>query len=212
MYRKTRCIARALFVLRLIRHGEVRRGARTYAGAYYGKSREVPIMGAKKKYSAAGLGKAVDKYFRSISREKIYTEAVATGRKDSMGHEIYEQKPVLNGLGEELTVVEYLVPPTVGGLSAFLGVHRSTWNAWCDSARYPEYQEVTQDAMSRIHAYLELESLTRPGKDLKGVLFNLENNYGYKERTKVEVTGSGGIEDYLSGLTGQGDGTGGCEF
>lgn len=168
-------------------------------------------MGAKKKYSAAGLQKAVDKYFRSISREKVFTESVATGRKDGMGHEIYEEKPVVNFLGEELKVIEYLVPPTVGGLSAFLGVHRSTWNAWCDSSKYPEYAEVTQDAMGRIHSYLEQESLTRPGKDLKGVIFNLENNYGYKERQKIEVSGSGGIEEYLSSLAGS-ESRGGSEF
>lgn len=168
-------------------------------------------MGARKKYTAASLQKAVDRYFRSISREKTVTEDVATGRKDSMGHEIYEQQPVVNGLGEKLKITEYLIPPTVGSLSAFLGVHRSTWNAWCDSTMYPEFQDVTQDAMGRIHAYLEQESLTRPGKDLKGVIFNLENNYGYKEQKSLELSGSGGFEQYLSSLGSQGDG-GGCEF
>ena len=168
-------------------------------------------MGAKKKYTEASLRKAVDKYFRSISREKTFTEPVATGQKDSMGHEIYEQKPVVNGLGEELKITEYLIPPTVGGLSASLGVHRSTWNAWCDSSLHPEFQDITQDAMNRIHAYLEQESLTRPGKDLKGVIFNLENNYGYKEQRSVEVSGTGGFEKYLSSLGDQNDG-GGCEF
>lgn len=168
-------------------------------------------MGARKKYTPGALRKAVDRYFASISREKTVTEEVATGDKDSMGHTVYEKRPVLNGLGEEIKITEYVVPPTVGGLSAYLGVHRSTWNSWCDGQIYPEFQDVTQDAMSRIHAYLEQESLMRPGKDLKGVLFNLENNYGYQEKKSVEVSGSGGFEKYLTSLGEQSNG-GGCEF
>lgn len=168
-------------------------------------------MGAKKKYTETSLRKAVDKYFRTISREKTVTEEVATDQRDSMGHVIYEKKPVVNGLGEELKITEYLIPPTVGGLSAFLGVHRSTWNAWCDGELHPEFQDVTQDAMGRIHAYLEQESLTRPGKDLKGVIFNLENNYGYKEQKSVEIGGTGGFEKYLSSLEDRSS-AGGCEF
>lgn len=165
-------------------------------------------MGAKKKYTAKALEKAVEKYFQSISREKTVTEDVWNGDRDSMGHKVYEQEPVLNALGEPMTVTEYLIPPTVGGLAAYLGIHRSTWSAWCDSSVYPEYQDITEDAMSRIHAYLESESLTRPGKDLKGVIFQLENNYGYREKTSVHVTG--GLEDYLSALAAQ-DG-GGSQF
>lgn len=161
-------------------------------------------MGARKKYTAKALEKAVERYFASISRSKTVTEKQPTGDKDSYGHDILEDMPVLNGLGEPVVVTEYLVPPTVGGLAAFLGVHRSTWNAWCDGSVYPEYRDVTQDATSRIHAYLEQESLTRPGKDLKGVLFSLENNYGYREKASVQVTGGGGgLEEYLSALAAQ---------
>ena len=165
-------------------------------------------MGAKKKYTAKALEKAVENYFRSISREKAVTEDVWNGDRDSMGHKVYDQKPVLNALGEPMTRIEYLIPPTVGGLAAYLGIHRSTWNAWCDSSVHPEYRDITEDAMGRIHSYLETESLTRPGKDLKGVIFNLENNYGYREKTSVHVTG--GLEDYLNALSEQ-DG-GGSQF
>ena len=170
-------------------------------------------MGAKKKYTAKALAKAVETYFRSISREKVVTEEVPTGELDSMGHKVYEQKPVLNALGQELTFTEYLIPPTVGGLSAFLGIHRSTWFAWCDASVYPDYKDITQDATDRIHAYLEKESLTRPGKDLKGVTFNLEHNYGYREKGAAQTAGgSGGLEDYLSALTAQDLRQGGSEF
>lgn len=142
-------------------------------------------MGAPKKYTKRRLSEAVENYFKSISREITLTEKKPTGKKDKMGHEIYENVPVKNALGQEMTVTEYLIPPCVLDLSAFLGIHRSTWENYCDHKRYPEFFDTTERAMGRIHAYLVRESLTRQGKDLKGVLFNLENNFGYKERMEL---------------------------
>lgn len=142
-------------------------------------------MGAPKKYTPKKLHAAVERYFKSITRQKTLTEMKPTGEKDKMGHEIYEPVPVKNALGKEMTVTEYLIPPSVMDLSAFLGIHRSTWDNYCDHEMNPEFFDTTERAMGRIHAYLVRESLTRQGKDLKGVLFNLENNFGYKEQIGV---------------------------
>lgn len=142
-------------------------------------------MGAPKKYTPEKLEKAVKRYFRSISREVEVTEKKPTGQRDKMGHMIYEDAVVLNALGKPVRMTEYLVPPTVGGLSEFLGIHRDTWNDYCDHEKHPEFSDTTTYAQGRMHAYLERECLTRPGKDLKGVLFNLENNFGYKERMEL---------------------------
>ena len=160
-------------------------------------------MGVLKKYTPEKLEKAVKKYFRSISREITVTETVATGEKDKDGHMIYTQKPVLNSLGKEMKTIQYLIPPTVGGLAAFLGIHRDTWNTYCKD---PDFSDTVTYAQGRMHAYLEQEMLTRPGKDLKGILFNLENNYGYKDR--VEVTNDT-MESFLKE---QIQGGGGQEF
>lgn len=142
-------------------------------------------MGAPKKYDEKSLDKAVRKYFDSITRDVAMTERKPTGEKDKMGHEIYELVPVMNKLGKQVIVTEYVVPPSVGDLSAFLGIHRSTWDNYCDHEKHPEFFDTTTRAMGRIHAYLERESMTRQGKDLKGILFNLENNFGYKERLEM---------------------------
>ena len=73
-------------------------------------------MSRPRKYTPNTLKKAVNGYFDSISRLVPLTEKRNTGRKDSDGHVIYEEVPVLNRLGVQATVLEYLVPPTVGGL------------------------------------------------------------------------------------------------
>lgn len=151
-------------------------------------------MGAPKKYNAKQLESAVKRYFRSISREVEVTEKKPTGERDKMGHVIYEDVVVLNALGKPVKVTEYLVPPTVGGLAEFLGIHRDTWNDYCDHEKHPEFSDTTTYAQGRMHAYLERESLIRQGKDLKGVLFNLENNFGYKER--MELTNDS-VESFL---------------
>lgn len=142
-------------------------------------------MGAPKKYDEKTLARAVGRYFKSITREVVLTERKPTGQRDKMGHEIYEEVPVKNALGKEVTVTEYLVPPNVLDLAAFLGIHKSTWENYCNHEKYPEFFDSTERALGRIHAYLIRESMTRQGKDLKGILFNLENNFGYKERMEL---------------------------
>ena len=58
--------------------------------------------GAPKKYNTdAALRRAVKKYFDSITRWRVVTEKVPTGRKDNDGHMIFEDRTVLNVLGEE---------------------------------------------------------------------------------------------------------------
>ena len=148
-------------------------------------------MGKQKKYTPEKLDRAVKRYFKSISREITVTESKPTGERDDMGHMIYEEVPVMNSLGREMKTVQYLIPPTVGGLSDFLGIHRDTWNAYCNDEAY---SDTTTYARGRMHAYLEREMLTRPGKDLKGVMFNLENNYGYAERMNVTTDT---VEEFL---------------
>ena len=153
----------------------------------YGGSRkgETPV-GAPKKYTPKGLEKAVNKYFRSISRTVTATEPKPTGKLDKYGHMIYEDVTVLNDLGKPVEYTEFIVPPTVADLCLFLKIDKSTWNNYSND---PEYFDTTTRARGRMHAYLERESLIRPGKNLKGVIFNLENNYsGDKNKAPDGVT------------------------
>lgn len=142
-------------------------------------------MARPKKYTKKSLDEAVNRYFASITRTVTVTERVETGKKDSKGHMIYERRPVINSLGEETKVLEYIVPPTVGGLCAYLGIHRSTWADYCDPKLHSEFSDTTTRARGYLRAWLEEQLLTR--KDVKGIIFDLQNNHGYSEKRQVEL-------------------------
>lgn len=142
-------------------------------------------MARPKKYTKKALNEAVERYFDSISREVTLTEKRDTGKRDGSGHVIYETVEITNKLGEPAKVTEYIVPPTVGGLCEFLGIHRSTWAEWCDPNVHPEFSDTTTRARGRMRAWCESQLLTR--KDVKGIIFNLQNNYDYRERREIEL-------------------------
>ena len=143
-------------------------------------------MGRPKKYTRKALGEAVDRYFASITRVVALTEKRDTGRKDGDGHKVYEVVPVYNSLGEQATVEDFIVPPTVGSLCMALGIHRSTWADYCDPDEHPEFKDITTQARERMRTYLEQQLLTR--KDVKGVIFDLQNNHGYTEKRQLDLS------------------------
>lgn len=116
--------------------------------------------GRPKKYTRKGLEKAVEGYFASISRDA----------------------------GGEAWAAEYKRPPTVGGLCLYLGIDRSTWQNYADRRLHPELQEITAYAKMRMETYLEEQLLTRE-KNVQGLIFNLQNNYGWREKREVELGG-----------------------
>ncbi len=142
-------------------------------------------LGRPKKYTKKSLAEAVEQYFATITRLITVKESYYTGKKDCDGHKIYEERPVLNSLNEEVQVIDYVIPPTVGGLCEFLGIHRSTWAEWCDPDKHPEYQDTIAVAQSRLRAWREEQLLVR--KNVKGIIFDLQNNYGYCEKRQVEL-------------------------
>ena len=115
--------------------------------------------GRPKKYTNKGLEKAVEGYFASISRDE-----------------------------REAWEAEYKRPPTVSGLCLYLGIDRSTWRNYADPRLHPEFREVAAYARMRMEAYLEEQLLTRE-KNVQGLIFNLQNNYGWREKREVELGG-----------------------
>jgi len=155
-------------------------------------------MGRPRKYTGKKLKTEVQRYFMSISREITVTEKKPSGGKDEYGHEVMISVPVLNQLGEEMKQIEFMVPPYVGGLCRFLGITRETWSQWGDAERFPEFADTITRARGVMMAWNEEQLLTRKGSETKGIIFNLQNNYGYTDKAAVTVTGS--VEEYLRGL------------
>lgn len=142
-------------------------------------------MARPKKFTAAKLRKEVERYFDSISRTITVKEKQDSGERDKDGHVVWEFVDIINNLGEPLKRREFIIPPTVGGLCEFLGIHRSTWSDYCNPELHPEFSDTTTRARGSMRAYLEQELLTR--KDVKGVIFDLQNNYGYTEKKEIEI-------------------------
>ncbi len=145
--------------------------------------------GRKKTYTPKQLLEAVERYFDSISRVVTAKEKVPTKKKDEYGHPIMRERVIKNQLGQPITYVEYVVPPTIGGLILYLDISNQTW---CNYQKDERYLEATTCAQGRRRAYLEKENLVRSGGGLRGVQFDLQNNFSASERVTVEVHDRGG--------------------
>lgn len=144
-------------------------------------------MARPRKYTAKALREGVDGYFRSISRTRAATEMVPTGYVDRYGHPVMKPEKILNDDGEEIMVRDYIVPPTTAGLCRYLGISHQTWADYSDKKQHPEFADSTTRARERMREYNENELLTRSGRDVKGIIFNLQNNFGYSEKREVEL-------------------------
>ena len=126
--------------------------------------------GRPRKYKTKkALETAIDGYFNSISR----TVPVICGREQAE-----------NDDGEPMYQTQYLRPPTISGMCLYLGIERSTWQNYCDRKLHPEFAEITAMARGRIEAYLEEELVTRD--KVQGIMFNLQNNYGWRNKPDRE--------------------------
>ncbi len=141
-------------------------------------------MPREKKYTPKQLLEAVTRYFDSISRVVTAKEKVPTKKKDEYGHPIMREKVIKNQLGQPITYVEYVIPPTIAGLILYLEICESTW---CNYQNDERYLEATTYAQGRRRAYLEKENLVRTGGGLRGVQFDLQNNFAASERVTVEL-------------------------
>ena len=150
-------------------------------------------MGRYKSYKTArALWKAVEDYFESISRTETVMEPWDTGEVDKYGHKIFAPIPALNGRGEEIKRIVYLVPPTVGGLTTHIGVSNSTWFRYCSEELHPEFAEVTEWANDRLKNWRFNELMVRPDKMTKGIMHDLAVNFQATAKQAVDITIHGG--------------------
>lgn len=75
-------------------------------------------------------------------------------------------------------------PYTISGLAYFLGTNRQTL---LNYEEREEFVDTIRAAKARIEAFVE-ESLWTP-KIAQGVVFNLKNNFGWKEQQDINMSG-----------------------
>lgn len=145
-------------------------------------------MGRYKIYrSTRELTAAVEGYFRSISRTETVMEPVGTGELDKYGHEIMGLQPVLNDDGEEIRQRVFHIPPTRGGMCAYLGISNNTWLRYCDREENPKFAEITEWAEDQLLNWRTGQLLVRSGKHIRGLELEMDMNFGRRSTQTVEI-------------------------
>ncbi len=137
-------------------------------------------MGRFKKYKTAqDFEDAVKEYFHGITyiRDVRYPDVWANG-------EWVKGEPILGLDGEPLRTTEYVYPPSMCDLESYLEISRETMSNYREKTGY---KDVIEYAEKRIKAY-KLRLLDDPAnKNSRGLIFDLENNHGMRERREDTV-------------------------
>lgn len=140
--------------------------------------------GRPRKYTAGQFREACKRYFTKITTLVPMMDALGQNVLDIGGNPVIRKA--------------YAIPPTISGLCLELHIDRKTWQNYADpdknrtakeeaEGRPSAYSEVCDDVKLRIEAYLEEQLLIRE-KSLQGIIFNLQNNYGWSERHQHSQT------------------------
>lgn len=82
-------------------------------------------------------------------------------------------------------------PFTISGLSYYLGVDRKTL---INYEKRDEYFHTIKKAKARIEAYTEKQLFNTQGKNMVGIIFNLKNNYGWQDKTEMDMNVAGSVQ------------------
>lgn len=145
-------------------------------GLYLSRDGEVDALSEEKQKpgrplkfkSAKALQERIDAYFESCFRPVLPESGL----------------PVVNQMTGEPLLTQFR-PFTMGGLAAYLDCDRKTLLNYSER---DEYFLTIKRARQKIEAYAE-EQLYTP-KIAAGVIFNLKNNFGWKDQQDVQLNGS----------------------
>lgn len=140
---------------------------------------------------------------KDVPMETVGDDGVIQRELDQNGHAKQKRVAVLDMNGQPIRRIAWVIPPSLASLCLSLGIDKSTF------ARYAsvqpsgllseedalEYRATAAWAKACMEAFLE-EQLTT--KNYRGAMFNLQENYGWKQKT--EVTVRGGVEEFLKSL------------
>ena len=129
------------------------------------------------------LEKALNDYFDSITITELKYQLVKVG-EDEEGKPIYEQEPILNNKGTQVTRTRYYENPSILAMCRHIGTTRETIREY---EMREGYVDTIKKAKARVEEYLENELYRK--EQVTGVIFNLKNNFGWKDKQEIETSG-----------------------
>jgi hypothetical protein len=143
-------------------------------------------MPKPKSYTPEELEIGCNKYFNSITLTKPVFEKVIVGFEDEEKKKpIFDDVQVVNNEGEQVYTTCWYSKPTILGLCEHLKIDRKTL---LNYERNDEYFHTVKMAKERIEQFLENELFREQGQ-VTGVIFNLKNNFGWKDKQETEHSG-----------------------
>lgn len=144
--------------------------------------------------SAEELAEKIDAYFADCDQHvEDINEWLEAREKDG------KLKKDENGLNYlvEIThkVMTKQIPYTITGLALALDTSRETLLQY---EGRPEFVDTIKKAKDKCHNYVENSLLT---SNPTGAIFNLKNNYGWKDKTESEITNPDGSLNPYNALT-----------
>lgn len=108
----------------------------------------------------------------------------------------FTDKPIIDKNGDVVGVERVQVRPyTITGLCIALDTNRETLINYQSDPNNEQFFDTIMRAKMKCHNYAEELAMT--SRNPTGVIFNLKNNYGWKDKQEVEVNVSGGLADEL---------------
>ena len=143
------------------------------------KKKEKPNpVGRPLKYKTAKEMQAViDEYFNACYQQKHDTEYVGKGEKK---RKILVPQFYVNGD----PIMEYVQPITISGLARRLDMTREQLIEYSERN---EFTDTVKKAKARVQEYVEYALMAGKAHP-SSAIFNLKNNYGWKDKTESEVT------------------------
>lgn len=156
---------------------------------------KVKKPGRQKEYTAAGLERACEAYFNSISYQEPVMKKVpdtdedGVARLDDKGHILYRYEQITTADGKPAFETCWIEPPGIVALCLYLGIHRSTFDRYGSlagsDAESERFRNTVTRARGRVEAYLAAQLENRSAA--RGAIFNLQQNFGWKDRKEISL-------------------------
>jgi hypothetical protein len=82
-------------------------------------------------------------------------------------------------------------PYTITGLALALDTTRELLLRYEEDENRPAFRDTVKKAKQKCQAYAEEQLFAGKG-NVAGVIFNMKNNYGWRDKTEQEISGPGG--------------------